>query len=299
MTRRERTRARIEARGSVWASGILLFAWVLFWTYSVSDAQARIAEHLEMKALCEKDSGIHIYEEVSNVEGYAYFPENDEPSIDKIATGQIHDVDEIGDCFPCFSELIYDGYAYIESYYIAVEDRAPSRFAQMLGLAPARNYYASKTGLYRYRLVNRYDDPELCVAFDRVRLEAMGAARRKSPNDTAFLKIFDREYPGIRQLQADQCIYAEPIQKFSAPYSIHRTRDVVSTSERDGQLVRIFRTSRTFSSRTGRVVAEAVSYGLVIGEAPFTPDAENCGLSAVPANQILVPNGEKLKAPKL
>lgn len=103
------------------------------------------------------------------VGGYAYSPFQFEKTIGEFEfSSEMIATVKVG-CFPCIQELVIDGYPYIEAFYVSPKDlkrlEKISRF-QGLSTVGGQYGYATETGWYRYRLVNRKAEPEQCRLYD-------------------------------------------------------------------------------------------------------------------------------------
>jgi len=274
------------SRGRVALLSLIVCATLPYVAYSAPVFAGTPAD--ELKARCEEDAGVRVYSRATDVDGYARLPEEPEPTIEQIASGNVSDATMGGDCFPCFEELVRYGYAYVETYYISAKDRKkPAPDYLLFGLQ--RDYYTNQTGLYRYRLVDRNESPELCQPFDHMIEKAQAASVRGDRAD-ARLIIFEREYREHMMALAGRCIYGERIAQYTAPYVIRRTKTVIEQHAWKTAGARIVKLRRTVETTGGDVLAEGITYGLVRGEDPYSPARENCGSTQLPSlTEILSP----------
>lgn len=238
----------------------------------------------ELQAMCSKDGGVRVYEHASKVDGYAILPSSDSPTIEQIATGKISNADVVGGCFPCFRELIRDKYRYIETYFAAPRDRVRE------GAFFRGDFYVSQTGLYRYSLVSRADNPALCERFDQVLYLAQKGVV-SSTYDKSALRAFVREYRNSETVMRDFCIYAKPISRFSAPFVSRLTRQVVWRGTWHSQPAYVYQHRDYVEARDGkRLIAEAISYVYWAGP-PRGKRINSCGGEVLPPiAQLLKPN---------
>lgn len=239
-----------------------------------------------MKAMCDKDGGTRVYERVADVDGYAILPGEDSPTVEEIAGGKVSNATTWGGCFPCFEELVKNRYAFVETYYVDPTGRQRKNFKD--------TSYVAKTGLYRYRLVDRADNPELCGAFDRIR-ERIANLRRFDSSlgewSEPGLSIFDRQFREFEPVLNGHCVHAEPIDAFSALYAIRHTRQIVGHSTWRGNPSDIERFRAYVGSADGKhAIAESVAY-IYRGAPPHNTAilAECGGAFLPPITQILQP----------
>lgn len=283
--------------------GVLALAvWVIWRTFPSLLASAKMSTKIaaimwisvpppmsgEMKAMCENDGGTRIYERVANVGGYAILPGEDQPTIEQIASGKVSGASIAGGCFPCFEELIKNRYAFVETYYVSPRERVRGGSYQV-------DFYAARTGLYRYRLVRRIDSPDLCEPFDRVRdrIEGLKVDGRRNVPPLNLLRseflTFDRQYSEFESELDGLCVYAQPINAFSARYATRFTRRLVGHGRWRGAPTEIWKNRSYVGSVDGKhVMAESVRYNL------FSPKTivqrKSCGSDSLPhITKILQP----------
>lgn len=190
-----------------------------------------------MQELCEKDAGLHIYERIQNVEGYAVLPGQDNRSghkslsVSEIASGQASSLMISGGCFPCFEELVGNGYRFIETYFVLPEG-VPTDWR-------GDNHYVHETGLYRYQLVNRAEHADLCEAFDRILEGAKPPA--SYPRLGYKLQGFWQDYQKYKSKLGDQCIVVNKINEYSAGYFIQTSIDTYKIYLFEGNRHKIIR----------------------------------------------------------
>ncbi|WP_293327300.1 hypothetical protein [Parvibaculum sp.] len=238
-----------------------------------------------MRGMCKRDGGLRIYKTTKNVDGYAILPPGGMQAAKKIAVGKVTGASFEGGCFPCFKELIGDGYEYIETYYVGEEDRLRS-----LTLSGAQ--YVRRTGLYRYRLVDRREEPYLCKQFDRYLRVYEDSVLRGRAKTYANVGAFKMQSAKYKEELHDKCIYAERISAFSSPYLLRHELKVVAEETEKGRSVRIrqFRNS-VFYKDEQSVLAEAIGYVFYAGEGPNAISDESCGqLYLPPITKLLVPS---------
>lgn len=228
----------------------------------------------KMRIMCEKDAGVRIYKHVANVEGYAILPEDDAPTIEEISAGNASNATMKGGCFPCFEHLIRDGYEYIETYYIKASERVATR-----GFGFRRDYDVNRTGLYRYKLIEREKNPDLCIPYDRMVYETRGPAKLNPSLSDSSMGLFARQHLKYEKQMEGKCIYAEPIKQFSAPYLKRLRAEIVGESNRQGQLYKI---RSTVAAADGSLVAEGVAYSRVVGTDLMSIPEARCGNSVLP-----------------
>lgn len=239
----------------------------------------------EMKAMCDKDAGLRIHERIADVDGYAILPGEDEPTIEQIASGKVSDAKMMGGCFPCFEELVKNRYAFIETYYIAPHERFDHGNIQA-------DFYAARTGLYRYRLIRRIDNPGLCEPFDRVRegIDRLKYAGRRNSPPLELLAgkflTFDRQYGEFESALDGLCVYAQPIDSFSARYAIRTTGRMVGHGTWRGAPTNIWKSRTYVGSVDGKhPIAESVAYIL---SSPRANGHASCGkYFTLPITEIL------------
>ena len=132
----------------------------------------------KMTEMCKLDGGKKVFARKKNVAGYARVQSVQDwevPPVTLMASGR---PDASGGCFPCFFELVRQGYEYFETYNRSEMDlkRPPARrfvghtrFGSIEGIPQILKYtydgshssfpfgdgYAEKTGFYRYQLIDR------------------------------------------------------------------------------------------------------------------------------------------------
>lgn len=201
---------------------------------------------------CKVDAGVRVYDRPIDVAGYSEMPGVDAPSIEEIVGGRPPKSRARGGCFPCFDELVRDGYQYIEAYYIAAADREGQPV-----LGRQRDYYTSKTGLYRYELLERSEAGERCDTFDRIRHETRGLTKINPAFADPSMYFFAKQFEEYAATIADKCVVASRIENFSALYRIGLEQEVLPWSTPDET---VYRRRSFIESKQGTVVAEGVSY---------------------------------------
>jgi hypothetical protein len=208
----------------------------------------------EFKALCENEIR-GAATPVTNVEGYAVIPDADKVSLSDMAVGKAQgEVAPFG-CFPCFKELVRDGYRYVESFYNAKENWKDP-------------YYGSanmETGLYRYTLQDRGSQPSNCVKFDDWVWRVWRAETSQSLAPATDLSNFQQEYKAYRELLGDRCVVAKRIAALTAPYVYETRRDIIKSvtwflingrAARDREWV--------YERETRKTIAISESYSFVV-----------------------------------
>jgi len=238
----------------------------------------------EMRKMCEEDAGAHVYGVAKNVEGYVNIFGDRSVTIEEIADGKVSNSTMQGGCFPCFRELLENGYSYLETFYISAADRAPKR---SFGRLFDRDYDVKKTGLYRYQIIDRAKNPDLCLEYDRMVFESRDMAHRSPVARDAYLIHFANDRLEFKDRMEGKCIYAEPIRKFQAKY-IYELQNV--TALESPSIGKIKRLSVSIKEADGKVLAEGVYYGRIRGNDPMGIADFRCGsVTLPPITEILQP----------
>ncbi|ABS62482.1 hypothetical protein Plav_0859 [Parvibaculum lavamentivorans DS-1] len=206
--------------------------------------------YTDFDTICTKDAGLRINEPVDDVSGYAIYPGEGEPSVEEIVSGHVSDAPALGGCFPCIEELVKNGYQYVEAFYVSAKDRRFSPFVEH------QDYFVSKTGLYRYELIERDRGNNACGPFDRMLHES----ERLLDVNPAFVDTTMRrlalDYRAHSSQMEGKCVSVTSIDRFSAPYRIGKSREVIDRP--DGAI--IYRKRTFVESADGTVVAEGIFY---------------------------------------
>jgi hypothetical protein len=193
----------------------------------------------EMQVLCDAEGGREVTK-IYNVEGYAIARRTDLHPIEEIANGVTMTSGQWGGCFPCLSELVEQGFDYVEATYQSAEGRyqiakEERRIAMDEGNDLYRNsilsrrsfhdLYSTETGLYRYSLADRLDDNALCSAFD----EALRKARIQEGYFFARpeLTMLLRDYRRTRKELGNRCVVATKVDAFKGPYLLETNQSRV------------------------------------------------------------------------
>lgn len=177
----------------------------------------------EQRDLCD-EYGPPIIDEVVAVRGYAHSAVEFERTMEKFTLFPDQASDLRVGCFPCIQELVVDGYDFIEAYYVSAKDlgriEAASKFQKIPRLG-GYDLYVTETGWFRYRLVNRASDPELCEVFDIT-------LRRKGRDASGILKSRGKlniQSHWLKKMDVErQCISVEKIPAPSSRYLVENIR---------------------------------------------------------------------------
>lgn len=202
--------------------------------------------------MCKVDAGVRVYDRPVDVAGYSMMPGADAPPIEEIAGGRVPKTRALGGCFPCFDELVKDGYQYIEAYYIGAADREGQPV-----LGQKRDYYTSKTGLYRYELAERSEAGEMCEPFDRIRNETKELTKINPALADPSMYRFAKQYEEYAATIENKCVVASAIESFSALYRIGLEQEILPWPTPNEM---VYRRRSFIESKQGTVVAEGVSY---------------------------------------
>lgn len=252
ITRKEA--AKFDPETTVISICLCLVLLLLSPSFAAADKSRATAPDVSFDSLCAADAGIRIGRHVDGVAGYAIYPGDGEPSVEDIQEGNVSDAPALGGCFPCFKELIEDGYEYVEAFYVSAADRRDSPFVEK------RDYYVSGTGLYRYRLIDRESDSEVCTAFDRMWQESERLIHADPTFVDTTLRRFAIEYVKYEKDIGNRCVSAERVDRFSARYRVGKSREEIELPDSS-----VVYRKRNFVERDdGVIIAEGVHYSLYL-----------------------------------
>lgn len=214
----------------------------------------------EMRELCDQNSSPVIDDFVNG--GYAYSPFEIERTIGKFEATAGMTANVNFDCFPCIQELLVDTYPFIEVFYVSGKDvKHVERIStfQFPGRHSENDGYVTETGWYRYSLVDRETNPELCALYDYVANPITYDSTRSKAKQRALLKAraTRRRIPAFRKkmlASRGKCI---AIEKIKAPTARHLVENFSVVQQEidalvgDGLILR--ETSRVSDRSTGKV----------------------------------------------